>query len=163
MRQSAMDSARTWPAWAAFWWGIVFGGLNLYWSLGGRFLSDHLALAIQRDIDAGNASLMLINTIGGFGKIVAGLLALATVMRWGPTIPRRLHLWLLYLGGALLLLYGGANWVQMLLVELDIVDVPFSIGAAQVRWYLFLWEPIWIVGGVLFLMTARLFARSAHR
>lgn len=152
----------TWPAWATLAWGVLFGGLSLFWSAGGAFLADHLAEAIQRDVEAGSTSLLVMNTIGGLGKIAVGVLALATVMRWGRAIPRRLHLALLYVGGGLLLVYGGANWTQMLLVEIGVIDVPVSIGAAQVRWYLLLWEPIWIVGGALLLLTAEMYRRSAR-
>jgi hypothetical protein len=28
------------------------------------------------------------------------------------------------------------------------------VGAAQVRWYLVLWEPLWMVGGVVMVLTA---------
>jgi hypothetical protein len=142
------------PAWATFWWGILFGGLNLYWSLGGEFLLDHLGEMIQKQVAEGDTTLLVLNTIGGLGKIAIGFLALATIARWGRAIPRRLHLVLLYLGGVLLVVYGAANWTQMLLVDMGIVDVPRSIGEAQVRWYLCLWEPLWIIGGVLMILTA---------
>jgi len=155
-----MTTRRTWPAWAAFCWGLIFGGLNLYWSLGGEFLLDHLAESIQKDVESGSTSLLVLNTLGGLGKIAAGLLALGTIASWGRALPRRVHLVLLAGGGAMILLYGMANWVQMLLVELGAVDVPVSIGEAQVRWYLFLWEPAWIIGGVLFLLTAEMYRRA---
>jgi hypothetical protein len=34
------------------------------------------------------------------------------------------------------------------------IDVPKSFGHDAVDWYLFLWEPVWILGGVLFLLSA---------
>jgi hypothetical protein len=148
------------PAWLAFAWGVLFGALNLYWSLGGDLLMDRLAVAIQDDVAAGDTTLLAINTIGGLGKIALGLLALGTIARWGRRIPYRLHLALLYVAGVALALYGGANWTQMLLVELGVVDVPVSIGAAQVRWYLLLWEPVWIAGGVLLVLSAEAYRHA---
>lgn len=148
-----------WPAWLTFLWGVVFGGLNLWWSLGGDVLLDRLGVRIQEQAAEGDTMLLVVNTIGGLGKIAIGLLALGTIARWGRRIPRRLSLALLYAGGVLLVVYGGANWMQMLLVELGVVDVPASIGEAQVRWYLFLWEPTWIVGGVLMVLTAESYRR----
>lgn len=144
----------TWPAWAAFGWGVTFGLWNVYWSLGGDFGLDWLAESIQDDARAGDTTLLVVNSVGGVGKIVAGVLAVATIAPWGQAIPRKLHLGLLYAGGVLVLLYGGANWTQLLLVKIGVVDVPQSIGAEQVSWYLFLWEPIWILGGALFILTA---------
>ncbi len=145
----------TWPAWGAFWWGILFGLWNISWSLGGEFGIDWLAESIQEYARAGDTMLLVANTVGGLGKFLAGLLALGTISRWGRAIPRKLHLALLYLGGVLLLLYGAANWTQLLLVELGVMGIPESIGSATiVRWYLFLWEPIWIAGGILLILTA---------
>lgn len=152
--------ARSLPwAWLTFLWGVLFGALNLWWSLGGDILLDRLGVRIQEQAAEGDTTLMVANTIGGLGKIAIGLLALGTIARWGRRIPWRLHLALLYAGGVLLVLYGGATWTQMLLVELGVVEVPASIGAAQVRWYLFLWEPVWIVGGALMLLTAEAYRR----
>jgi hypothetical protein len=148
------------PAWATFWWGILFGGLNLYWGLGGDFGLDRMGELIQEQAAEGSTSLLVLNTIGGLGKIGIGILALGTIARWGRAIPRTFHLGLLYVGGVFLVLYGGANWTQMLLVEMGVVDVPRSIGEAQVRWYLFLWEPLWIIGGVLMILTAEAYRRS---
>ena len=34
------------------------------------------------------------------------------------------------------------------------------IGEDVVWWYVFLWEPIWILGGALYFMTAMLFGRA---
>ena len=147
------------PAWLAFLWGVLFGGLNLSWTAGGDLLVEHLAIAIQEDVAAGDTALLVVNALGGIGKIALGLLALATISRWGRRIPYRLHLAMLYAAGVALLLYGGANWTQMLLVELGVVDVPRSVGEAQVRWYLLLWEPLWIIGGVLMILTAGAYRR----
>jgi hypothetical protein len=148
-----------WPAWLTFVWGVLCGGLNLWWSLGGDFLLERMGVRIQEEAAAGDTTLLVINTIGGLGKIAIGLLALGTISRWGRRIPRRLSLALLYTGGVLLVLYGGANWTQMLLVELGVVEVPASIGADPLRWYLLLWEPVWIVGGVLMVLTAEAYRR----
>jgi hypothetical protein len=149
-----------WP-WLVFLWGVVFGALNLWWSVGGELLLDRLAVRIQAQAAEGDTALLVLNTVGGLGKIGIGLLALGTVSRWGRRIPRGVSLAVLYAGGVLLVLYGGANWTQMLLVELGYVDVPVSVGAAQVRWYLFLWEPVWMVGGVAMVLTAEGVRRRA--
>lgn len=151
--------APTWPAWGAFWWGVLFGLWNLSWSLGGEFGLGWLARSIQEDVRANDTMLLIANTIGGVGKILAGLLALGTIARRGRRLPRTLHLGLLYAGGVLLLLYGGANWTQMLLAETGVIDVPRSIGEDQVRWYLLLWEPLWILGGILLILTAETYRR----
>lgn len=159
MTRREMRSRASIPAWLTFWWGTLFGLWNLSWSLGGEVGLDLLAESLQEDARAGETSLLIVNTVGGLGKIAIGLLALGTISAWGRLIPRTLHLGLLYVGGVLLILYGGANWTQMLLAETGAIAVPESVGESQVRWYLILWEPLWLVGGVLMILTAEAYRR----
>lgn len=156
-----MHDRLTWPAWGTFWWGILFGGLNLFWSFGGELGLNQMGVAIQDEVAAGSTSMLVLNTIGGFGKIVAGVLALATIKPWAKLIPRRLLSGFLYAVGVMLLLYGGANWTQILMAETGVIDIPASIGPGPLRWYLFLWEPLWIAGGAMMLLTADVYRR--HR
>jgi len=39
-------------------------------------------------------------------------------------------------------------------------SIPDAMGDDAVIWYLVVWEPFWILGGVLFLLTAWGFQRS---
>ena len=43
-------------------------------------------------------------------------------------------------------------------------DVPTDVGDAAVLWYVLLWEPLWLLGGLLFLAATRQAARTtSHR
>jgi hypothetical protein len=95
----------------------------------------------------------------GLLKVGAGLVALALVRPWGRHLPRRALRTAAWLGGALLLLYGGASWIQHGLMEAGVVDTPETLGEEAVRWHLLLWDPWWVLGGALFL-SAGLRARS---
>jgi hypothetical protein len=55
----------------------------------------------------------------------------------------------------LLTLYGAANLVQHGLMEAGIVDTPDGLGSDAVTWHLALWDPWWLLGGILFLLAAR--------
>src|SRR5262245_61589865 len=55
---------------------------------------------------------------------------------------------------ALFLVYGAANLVQDGLIVLGAIPVPVGLGAAAARWRLFLWDPWWLLGGVLFALAA---------
>jgi hypothetical protein len=55
--------------------------------------------------------------------------------------------------GAALLLYGAANAMQHALVVAGALEAPEAVGEYAVRWHLFLWDPVWIAGGVLFALT----------
>lgn len=81
-------------------------------------------------------------------KIAAGVLALALAPGWGQRVPRRLLLAAGWATGVLLTLYGLMGFVAALLAELGVTEPD---DPTTVRWYLLLWEPIWILGGLLFL------------
>lgn len=147
------------PTWGSLIWGLLFGGLNLAWSLGSRLLVDHLAVSIQDDVAKGEQSLMIMNTIGGLGKIALGLLAFATITRLRPHLPHGLVTWTLLISGTLMAMYGTINWMQMLQMEVGFTDVSESIGTENVRWYLLLWEPLWIIGGLMLFWAGQVFRR----
>jgi hypothetical protein len=58
-----------------------------------------------------------------------------------------------------LLPYWGANMVRFGLMKLHLIDTPDSVGPDAADWYVFLWEPIWLLGGCLFAAAAWSFAR----
>jgi hypothetical protein len=64
----------------------------------------------------------------------------------------RLAVWVT--GGALAL-YGAFGLVEFGLMGLDALDVPADVGRAAIAWYVCLWEPVWLLGGILFLATTR--------
>lgn len=59
--------------------------------------------------------------------------------------------------GILLTLYGAFGIVNGLLAELGVTK---SSDPATVRWYLFVWEPIWLLGGLLFMAASRHHGRT---
>ena len=144
---------------AAAAWAILFALLSLYWALGGTAGGGTLGvelerLAIERDpsvVAALWASVVL--------KLACAGIVLALVESWGP---RRLLLALVWLAGAGMTLYGLANLVQHALMATGAIATPAGLGSAAVPWHLALWDPIWIIGGVLFLTTALLTGRAYH-
>jgi hypothetical protein len=113
-----------------------------------------LAESIQEDVRNNNSQMIALTWATGVLKVIAGLLALALVRPWGRRIPRRLLLVAVWGTGALLTLYGGAGLIEKALMEAGVIDIPESLGAPAVRWYLLMWEPWWLLGGVLFLLAA---------
>jgi hypothetical protein len=45
-------------------------------------------------------------------------------------------------------------------MELGARDVPTDIGDTAMLWYVLLWEPLWLLGGLLFLAATRQAART---
>ncbi len=56
--------------------------------------------------------------------------------------------------------YGAFGLAEFGLMALGALDIPADVGRAAVAWYVFLWEPTWLLGGLLFLATARAAPRA---
>ncbi len=93
------------------------------------------------------------------GKALLGVVALALIRM--PRAPgraprsRRVLRAAAAIAGVALLLYGTANLIDFALMAAGARDVPAAVGDHAVTWYLVLWEPLWILGGALFLAAAR--------
>jgi hypothetical protein len=93
-----------------------------------------------------------LNWVTGGIKIVGALVALAWVQQWGRIFPR----WMLLAGawsaGIGMLLYGGLGLVFDGLHATGAINNPG--GWATVRGHLLLWDPWWLLGGILFSAAA---------
>ena len=99
----------------------------------------------------------------GLLKIVAGLLALSLVQRWGQRLPlwfRGAANWGI---GLVLTFYGGANLAVRGLMALGMLETPPSMRSAAAWWHLVLWDPWFLLGGVLFLAAVWGFSRRVKR
>ena len=142
-------------AYAAAGWASLFACMSFYWALGGRASLSTQALAIQDRID--DQEFVAVLWITGALKGAAALVALAFVLPPGRNLPRRSLLVVGWATALFLLLYGGLGWMQALLWETGVHDIPTSVGARASRWKLIFWDPFWILGGLLFLFAVRQF------
>lgn len=142
------------PAWWAFWWSLAFGLLSLYWAAGGELGVSTLAQSIQDRTRDGDSGMRMLTAMAGLLKVAGGVVALATCQRWGHRLPRRPLLLLVGAIGVFYALYGLAGFVEKVLMATGVIDIPDAFGEGAVVWYLLLWEPCWMLGGVLFLLTA---------
>lgn len=142
-------------AYAAAGWAFLFASMSFYWALGGRASLSTQALAIQDRID--NPEFIAVLWVTGALKVVAAVVALAFVLPLGRRIPRRSLLFVGWATAVLLLVYGGLGWMQALLWETGVQDIPISVGAKASRWKVIFWDPFWILGGLLFLFAVREF------
>lgn len=160
-RDFTLERRRTWLAYAAAAWAFVFALMSFYWAAGGTLGVNTLgegmlALALARDPE-----LLTLTWITGVLKVIAGLVALALVQKWGSAIPHRLLLLGAWGAGLLFILYAAANFVQHGLMAAGANDIPALLGSmAAVRWHLFFWDPFWLLGGLLFVGAAWSHRRS---
>ncbi len=142
-----------WAGYAAAAWSLFFAIVHLYWSLGGTIGISTLGGEIERMARERTLWFIIVAAWGvAILKTVAGVVALAGVQVWGAKVPR----WFLLLAtwgiGVLFTLYGLAGMVQRILMVSGALRTPDDFPA---RWHLFLWDPWWTLGGILFLLAAR--------
>jgi Protein of unknown function (DUF3995) len=142
------------PAYAAAAWALVFAAMSFYWAAGGTVGLETLGVELEREARARDPdTIALVWATGGL-KVVGGVLALALAGHWRTLLPQRLVEWAGWAVGILLTIYALANFVQHALMETGAIDTPASLGSTAVGWHLALWDPFWLLGGILFTAAA---------
>ncbi|MDQ2744951.1 MAG: DUF3995 domain-containing protein [Chloroflexota bacterium] len=151
-------AART--GYAASAWAFVFAAISFYWAAGGTAGSATIGAAITNQAHDPTFIAVLWGT--GALKALGGLLALALVHPWSRSFPRRLLLIAAWAGGILMALYGGASWVQEALMIVGVISIPAGLGHTAALWHVLLWDPWWLLGGLLFIATAWSHSRRTY-
>ncbi|MBO0901930.1 DUF3995 domain-containing protein [Cellulomonas sp. zg-ZUI199] len=145
---------RAWvpPAWVA--WGAVvaafaFAAVSLLWATGSTLGLDTLGGTVERLGRARDPALLSANAVALVLKVLGGVLALALVQPWGRRLPRRPLLSLGWAGAAVLVVYGVLQVTSVALVAAHVVVPDEVLSARALRWRLLLWEPWFLVWGVL--------------
>ena len=146
-----------WAGYAAAAWGFLFAAVSIYWAAGGQAGVGTLSAEIRDQALARRAGFVAILWTTVLLKLVAGLLGLALCRPWGGSFPRRLILVAGWSTGVLLTLYGGVGLLNAALAEIGVSE---PTDPRTIRWYLFLWEPVWLVGGILFLKATVHYSRG---
>ncbi len=115
--------------------------------------ADTLSRELETRIRSGEQTLAY-GVAPGVVKVGLGVLAMVLANDSPRTPVRRVIVGLGWLAGALLTLYGALSTAEKALMGLGTIDTPASL-EGRVDWYLFLWDPLWLLGGILFLLAAR--------
>ena len=146
---------------AAGAWAFAFAALSFYWAAGGTAGVDTVSPGVKDLALARAPWFVAVLWVTAALKLGAGLLALALIRPWGRWIPR----WMLLIGawgaGALLTLYGGLGLARSVPVLFGLISVAEPLDRAVLRWYVFLWQPYWLLGGILFLAAAWSYQRRS--
>ena len=151
------DTRRRWPGWAAYAasaWALMFAAVHLYWALGGTV---GLPKGISVDM---NPALFVIDVLAVPLCVVGALLALSLVRPWGWLFPRRLLLASAWAVCALLIVHSAPTLVEGGLVVTGLHDAELSV---LDRWSLFVYEPWFFMGGVLYGAAAWGYGRRLSR
>lgn len=142
-------------AYLAFIWCGAFAALHVYWAVGGR-----VWLASSAGVDLATRRPALFVMAGLWGAALLLLLGAALSAALARGRPRgrlqRVAVIAGWLVGTVLLARGVV--LQLVLVT-DAGGVASSVGPSEVHWSLILWNPWFMLGGILFLLTAHRFGR----
>jgi hypothetical protein len=145
-------SARTRRAgYAGCAWAIAFAIPSLYWGLGGEAGIESIAAHPEEIPGVSDDGVVLATAVA---KIVAGLAVLALVRGWPGARPLAALRIAVRVAGALLVLYGAAEFVDHLLMVTGVIDTPSELGSTAAAWHLALWDPYFVLGGVLFWIAS---------
>lgn len=146
---SKPTSRSAWAGYAACTLALLHAAVSFYWASGSSAGLSTVGASWKRW--AGPAPPVLVVLIWGvgFAKVLAGLLALALVMPWGRVFPRWMMLAAGWGGATVLTLYGGVLVAVQALVVGGIIVPSGPVDWNALRWHLFLWDPWFLLWGVL--------------
>jgi hypothetical protein len=147
-------------AYLAAGWAALFAAVSVYWAAGGT-----VGLAsVGGDIAGLAQSDSMGATVLAWGaaalKIAGVVFALALVSRWKRVFPRRLVLVAGWTAAIILVVYGAVNVVGELLVVLHLVATPSGADLTALHWHLVLWDPYFVVWGLLLGAAVRRYTRA---
>ena len=151
------------PALLAALWALAFAVASAYWAAGGTGGVNTIARSLaDRAAEREPGFVATLWAVAAAKALLVALaLALARPAAARFTRPVRLAGWI---AGGALTAYGAAGLVAFGLMALGAREVPTDVGDTAVLWYVVLWEPLWLLGGLLFLAAARQAVRTTgHR
>jgi hypothetical protein len=151
---------RTWAAYAASGCAALFTAVSLYWAAGGTALLNTVGgFAVQASRSSGAAGAAII-----WGAVVlkaaGAVMPLWFVRPWGALIRPRWRTAIAAAAAAILMLYGAVEVTGEALVELGAVRPAGHPDWLALRWHLALWDPWFLLWGVLLAIAAWQFARQ---
>ncbi|GGU84530.1 hypothetical protein GCM10010211_58130 [Streptomyces albospinus] len=156
MQEDSQDKATPglWGRIAATW-AVAFAVLHFYWALGGSWGLSVSAGPLAEE----RPGWFVVVGLWGVGTLclVGGVLGWLLAQRWPRGAGGRVVVSLGWCACAVLLVRGIA--VEVLLLT-GAAGQEINVSAAQRLWTLVLWNPWFLVGGLVFGLAARDFGRA---
>ena len=142
-----------WAAILTIVWGVATAALTASWALGGTLGLHQLGTRIQEQALDRETSFVAMIWLSAVGRLLVTGLGFALWFGRDRSIPRPILLTAAWLAGFGLTLYGVTGMIQAALALGGAISTPASMGEAAVPWYLFVWEPLWMIGGLSLLIA----------
>lgn len=159
---SGPEPKATWAGYAACVLALGHAAVSFYWASGGTAGLSTVGGELEAVGRAASPALAAVVWGVGVAKVLAGLLALALVMSWGRAFPRWTMLAAGWGGAIVLSLYGGVLVAVEALVVGGIVVPSGPVDWFALRWHLFLWDPWFLLWGLLLGGAAWHFTRVSR-
>lgn len=135
--------------------GVLFAAFSVYWGLGGTWLVSTISGSLAEKSRAGQANLLVGAWIPAILKLAAAVVPLLAVRRLSGSRPtrstRRRIIWILaWLEAGFLTLYGLVLTGVGLLIQADVIQ-PSAPDHRALAWHAYLWDPWFLVWGLLVL------------
>lgn len=147
-----------WPGFAVAAWGLLFAVPSFVWAMGGTLGAQQtVAPSLMKLAHDRVPWFLAVLWVTGFLKLFGALLGIGLLRRRGTWTSR---LMVLCGGGAAVLLiwHGGLFVVHGALVEAGARSVAPDL-TGLTRWYLYLWGPWFIAGGLAFAAATTRYVR----
>lgn len=138
--------------------GLVHAAFSAYWAAGGTWLVETVGAAADALRAYGAVTTVLVLAVIAVVKALAAVLPVLVHDGRLPRLrrPVRAASWV---GGSVLLLYGGASTLVAALVVSGVVQPSGPVDDASMVGHLLLWDPLFAVWGASLLVGL---ARSRH-
>ncbi|TYL37841.1 DUF3995 domain-containing protein [Natronococcus pandeyae] len=137
---------------AATWW-TIFAAFSFYWAAGGTFALGTLGEGIESHAVAREGWFVTLVAVTGVVKLLPALLVLSLIQTWGDRLPWRIRLLAVGGLGVLSALYGAVSILQKTLVLIGVFS-PEDVDPAGFWGHFLIWDPVWVIGGLLLCVTA---------
>lgn len=136
------------PAYAAAVVTAVFAVPNVYWGLGGTAGLDTLGGVVEEQARAGDPAIHAMNWVAVGLKLLLAGVAIALVHPL-PRVPNGAVRGVAWAGAVILVVYGFAQTLGVGLMYLGVLEPGDGLTERALLWRLLLWEPWFLVCGVL--------------
>jgi hypothetical protein len=142
-----------WAAYAACGWALLFAAIHAYWALGG-------SLGLVPGLSMARGSVLFVIDLVAIPLCIGGAaFALTLVLSWGRSFPRRVLLIVAWCGCAFLVVHAAPTLLQGGLIGAGVLKNTLS---PLERWDLMVYEPFWLLGGILFGIAAWFYQRESR-
>ena len=155
--------AGAWAGYGAFLVGLAYALVSVYWGLGGTAGVDTLGGQLEELARARQPVLIAVLWVTVVLKLVGALLGLAVVRPWGRRLPRWLLLTAAWGATTVLVLYGGVLVIGQALVQVGVLHAADSMDWRAFHWHLYLWDPWFLLWGLLLGIATLAFTRRTRR